>query len=146
MKTAPPAVKATAVKAVTKAAVTTTRKDAGAVAKKPAGTVVATRAKRGRAEERHPHPPVAYRLHALLHTIHSIEHHEDELCTLLTEIEREGTVGPEVGRELLALLEGLPLRAFVADLEAARRALETVTAGEAKAQKAVGAAAKRKRA
>lgn len=75
------------------------------------------------ASKAHPHPPVAYRLHALLHTMHSIEHHEDHLCTLLTEIERSGEIGPAVRKELTALLEVLPSQAFLADLEAARRAL-----------------------
>ena len=80
---------------------------------------------RGKATETgvHPHPPVAYRLHALLHTMHSIEHHEDQLCTLLTAIEREGAVSPALRRELAALLEELPGRAFASDLEAARKAL-----------------------
>ena len=71
----------------------------------------------------HPHPPMAYRLHALLHTMHSIEHHEDHLCTLLTAMEREGAVSPALEQELATLLEELPGEAFVADLEAARRAL-----------------------
>ena len=75
------------------------------------------------ADEAHRHPAVAYRLHALLHTMHSIEHHEDHLCTLLTEIEREGEVSSALGRELTALLVELPSEAFVADLEAARRAI-----------------------
>ena len=122
-----------------KAVVKTAVKAGGRAGKTQAGKVPVTRAGGAAKVETvsaHPHPPVAYRLHALLHTIHSIDHHEDHLCTLLTAIEREGAVSPALRRELAALLEELPMQAFVADLEAARQALSSGTARGTKQKRA----------
>ena len=137
------AAKTTKSKVVVKAADVTKRKAvAGGTSKPAAGaqrvsktetrTATARKAASGgretEASSAHPHPPVAYRLHALLHTMHSIEHREDQLCTLLTEIERAGVLAPAVRRELTMLLEELPSQAFLADLEAARQALAAAAA------------------
>lgn len=70
------------------------------------------------------HPPVFYRVNALLHTIRTIEEHEDQLCTILHEIQNSGTLSKKTGAELRALLEEIPSREYQGDLEALRAALE----------------------
>ncbi len=53
----------------------------------------------------------------------SIEHHEEQVCTLMTEIQRTGVVSVAVRRELRRLLEELPARAYQTDLDAVRDAV-----------------------
>lgn len=53
-------------------------------------------------------PPVYYRLYDLLHTLRSLECHQDQICAILSEIQRSGKAGAAVRRELTGLLEQLP--------------------------------------
>lgn len=69
-------------------------------------------------------PPVFYKVNALLHTIRCIEQHEDQLCTILHEIQTSGRVSEEISGELQALLEEMPSSEYQGDLEALRAALE----------------------
>jgi hypothetical protein len=64
-------------------------------------------------------------LHTLLHTVRSISQVEDELCTLLHEVERTGVLSPTAEAELHALLNRLPSHEYGEDLEAVRSLLST---------------------
>jgi hypothetical protein len=74
-----------------------------------------------------PAAQLTLRLHTLLHTVRSIAQVEDELCTLLHEAERTGTLTPEANAELQALLNKLPAHEYTADLEAVRSSLSLPT-------------------
>ena len=69
-------------------------------------------------------PPVYYPLYALLHTIRSLASHEDELCTLLAEIQRTGRLGPRSQRALSDLLHSVPAMSLHAEMEQAFSALD----------------------
>lgn len=73
-------------------------------------------------------PSAYYQLHALLETLRTIQCHEDELCTLLTEIQRTGKVGAGVRRELLKTLRSMPAMSLHAELDACFQALEEAAA------------------
>ena len=73
-------------------------------------------------------PAAYYRLHALLHTVRAIQCCEDDLCTLLTQIQRSGKVGAGVRREMLKTLESMPVMNLSAELDACFDALEDVAA------------------
>ncbi len=66
---------------------------------------------------------IMLRLHTLLHTVRSIAQVEDELCTLLHEVERTGALTPESSDELHKLLNKLPTHEYTDDLEAVRSSL-----------------------
>jgi hypothetical protein len=70
-----------------------------------------------------PASPITLRLHTLLHTVRSIAQVEDELCTLLHEAERTGSLTPEAFAELQTLLGKLPTHEYTEDLEAVRSSL-----------------------
>ena len=69
-------------------------------------------------------PDVYYPLHALLHTLRTLEQHQDQICTLLTDIQRSGKVGASVRKELTALLNQLPSATLDAELHQVWSALE----------------------
>ena len=53
-------------------------------------------------------PEVYYPLHSLLHTLRELQAHEDQLCTLLTEMQRTGKVTARIRSELSAFLTSFP--------------------------------------
>lgn len=69
-------------------------------------------------------PPVYYRVYALLQTIRALASHEDELCSLLAEIQRTGRIGPRSQRALSELLHSLPAMSLHAEIEQAFSALD----------------------
>jgi len=73
-------------------------------------------------------PPAYYHLHALLHTIRSLQCHEDDLCTLITEIQRSGRIGPRLHREITELLNNLPVASLEAELHGAFSAIDKAAA------------------
>lgn len=66
---------------------------------------------------------VAHRIESLLHTMRAIEHHEEQLCVLMTEIKNTGELSEALREELHGLLEELPADAYRLDLEAVSTAL-----------------------
>ena len=62
-------------------------------------------------------PSAYYSLHALLQTLRQFAAHEDDICTLLTEMEQTGKVSPKVSRELQKLLSDLPMFSLESELE-----------------------------
>ncbi|MGI4831368.1 MAG: hypothetical protein ACRYFU_24785 [Janthinobacterium lividum] len=70
-----------------------------------------------------PRSTIFYRLHALLHTIHAIERYEDQLCSLLHEIQTSGAVSEVVSEELRDLLEQIPSSGYQEEINAVREAL-----------------------
>ena len=69
------------------------------------------------------HPLIFYKVHALLHTLRTINGYEDQLCTLLEEIKRSGEVSETVHRELEQILEDIPSHEYVDDLKTLRNDL-----------------------
>jgi hypothetical protein len=65
-----------------------------------------------------------HRIHALLHTVRTIAHFEDELCTLLHAAEHAKASSPELCKELRALLTRMPANEYLYDLEAVRGAID----------------------
>lgn len=84
--------------------------------------------KKKAAEAPRPQSPVFYRLHALLHTIHAIEQYEDQLCSLMHEIQTSGTVSDVVSEELRELLEQIPSSGYQDEVNAVRQALPPTVA------------------
>lgn len=70
---------------------------------------------------------VSHKISALLHTMHCIAQHEDELCSLLHATKRANLVDAGLSDELLALLEAMPSREYRDDLEELREALHLNT-------------------
>jgi hypothetical protein len=70
-----------------------------------------------------PAAQLTLRLHSLLHTVRSIAQVEDDLCTLLHDVERTGALAPESSAELHILLNKLPAHEYAEDLEAVRSSL-----------------------
>ena len=69
--------------------------------------------------------PIAYQhLYALLHTLRSLAAHQDQVCTLLADIQRTGKLNATARRELNALLHELPTASLNAEVEAVFSALE----------------------
>lgn len=68
-------------------------------------------------------PPAFYRINALLHTMRSIEAHEERLCSLMNEIKTADAVSPEVLEELRDVLDSIPSDEYLEDLTALRRTL-----------------------
>ena len=73
-------------------------------------------------------PPAYCHLHALLETIRSLQSHEDDLCTILAEIRRRGTISPRLERQVETLLDELPAVRLHAEMDACFAALEGVAA------------------
>jgi len=73
-------------------------------------------------------PAAYYPLHSLLLTIRALACHEDQLCTLLTDIQRSGKVSARVRRELTELLGELPLQSLEAETQELWSALEEAAA------------------
>jgi hypothetical protein len=67
-------------------------------------------------------------VHALLQTLRDLQCHEDDLCTLLAEIQRSGKVGTAVRRELLKVLHSMPAMGLHAELDACFAAVEDAAA------------------
>jgi hypothetical protein len=91
-----------------------------ATRKKPCTEAIAT-ARRGL-------PPAYYQLHAVLETVRAMQCYEDELCTLLGQIQRSGKVGAGLRREILKTLRALPVMSLHAELDATLDALEEAAA------------------
>lgn len=53
-------------------------------------------------------PEVYYPLSSLLHTLRELQAHEDQLCTLLTELQRTGKLNARVRSELSSFLTSFP--------------------------------------
>jgi hypothetical protein len=73
-------------------------------------------------------PPAYYNLHALLETVRSMQCYEDDLCTLMAEIQRSGRVGAGVRRELINTLQSIPAMRLQAEMDACFEALEEAAA------------------
>jgi hypothetical protein len=69
-------------------------------------------------------PAVYYPLHSLLHTLRALDSHGDQICTLLTDIQRSGKVSASLRKELAGLLHDLPSAALLSELKAVFSALE----------------------
>ncbi len=69
-------------------------------------------------------PGVYYPLHSLLHTLRTLQSHEDQICSLLADIQRTGKVGAATRKDLTAMLHNLPAAAFDQELHAVWSALE----------------------
>ncbi len=64
-----------------------------------------------------------YRINTLLHTMRAIARHEDQLCTLMTEIRTSGLVNETLDQDLRDLLEQMPAHEYLDDVEAVRETL-----------------------
>ena len=73
-------------------------------------------------------PAAYYQLHALLQTVRALQCCEDDLCTLLAEIQRSGKVGAGVRRDMLKTLHSMPVMNLHAELDACLDALEEAAA------------------
>lgn len=73
-------------------------------------------------------PHAYYRLHALLETVRAMQCYEDDLCTLLAEIQRSSKVGAGVRRDLLKTLHSMPAMSLQAEMDACLDALEEAAA------------------
>jgi len=73
-------------------------------------------------------PAAYYQLHALLQTVRALQCSEDDLCTLLAQIQRSGKLGAGVRRELLKTLDGMPVMSLQAEMDACLDALEEAAA------------------
>lgn len=69
-------------------------------------------------------PPAYHHLYALLHTLRHLAAQQDDICTLLAEIQRTGKLTAPTRRELTTLLHDLPTRSLDAELDATLSALE----------------------
>ena len=66
---------------------------------------------------------LVYRINTLLHTMRAIARHEDQLCTLMTEIRTFGLVNETLDQDLRDLLEQMPAHEYLDDVEAVRETL-----------------------
>lgn len=73
-------------------------------------------------------PSAYYSLHALLQTLRQFAQHEDQICSLLAEMERTGKVSAQVARELRRLLGDLPLFSLESELESLAESLTPAAA------------------
>ena len=69
-------------------------------------------------------PPAYHQLYALLHTLRSLDAHNERICTLLTDIRRIGKLTAGTRRELTALIHDLPISALHAEADAVLSAVE----------------------
>jgi hypothetical protein len=91
-----------------------------AKAKKPCAEATAT-PRRGL-------PAAYYNLHALLETVRAMQCYEDDLCTLLTQIQRTGRVTAGVRRELINTLQSIPALRMQTEMDACFDAIEEAAA------------------
>ncbi|MBS1814958.1 MAG: hypothetical protein JSS87_08810 [Acidobacteria bacterium] len=89
-----------------------------AVTKRPAKKAVKRSAVKKRAVPAY--SPLYYDLHSLLHTVRHIAAAEDELCSLLEEAKASGEMDKATVRDLRRVLERLPVREFVSEVESVR--------------------------
>ena len=61
--------------------------------------------------------PAYYHLHALLQTVRQLGTHEDEICSLLSELQHKNKPSAALRRELDSLLAELPLHRLTAEVE-----------------------------
>jgi hypothetical protein len=73
-------------------------------------------------------PTAYYQVHALLETVRAMQCCEDDLCTLLADIQRTGKVGAGVRRELVKVLHSMPVMNLHAEMDACFDALEEAAA------------------
>jgi hypothetical protein len=69
-------------------------------------------------------PGAYYQLHALLQTLRALASHEDDICALLTEIERTGRISATARRDLSRMLGSLPLHSLHQELDELGDALQ----------------------
>lgn len=72
------------------------------------------------------HPPIYYRLHALLHTVQTISRFEDQLAGLLHEAGHAEALDDAAREELHTLLLDMPSSSYHAELDALHEALHTL--------------------
>ena len=89
-----------------------------AVAKRPAKKAAKRVAVKKRAVPAY--APLYYDLHSLLHTVRHIAAAEDELCSLMEEAKASGEMDKAMARDLRRVLERLPVREFVSEVESVR--------------------------
>ena len=53
-----------------------------------------------------------HHMHGLLHTMQTIQEHEEQLCSMTNEIRKSGRISPALRRDLRSLLEQLPAREY----------------------------------
>ena len=70
-------------------------------------------------------PPVFYRVNSLLHTVRHIARYEDQVCTLLHEIQTSGQLNPTTHEELTVLLGEIPSSEYLDELRALEQALHS---------------------
>ena len=73
-------------------------------------------------------PRAYYEVHALLESVRAMQCCEEDLCALLTTIQRSGKVGAGVRRELLNVLHSMPVMSLHAEMDACFAALEEAAA------------------
>ncbi len=83
-----------------------------------------------------------HRLHALLHTVRTIAHFEDELCTLLHAAEHAETLSPELSKELTTVLGNMPKDDYLDELEAVRSSIDMPARRRPRTAKKVSSKAK----
>ncbi len=66
-------------------------------------------------------------LRTLLHTVRCVSQHEDALCTLLHNLQHHPENSAELTAELHTLLDELPSRDYIDDLNALHRVLPPLT-------------------
>ena len=69
-------------------------------------------------------PEVYYPLHSLLQTLRELEAHENQLCTLLTELQRTGKITARVRSDLSAFLTSFPAASLEQEVRAIFYALD----------------------
>lgn len=73
-------------------------------------------------------------IHSLLYTLRAIAEREDQLCTVMHHLRTFGKLTPALAGELHEILEEIPTREYLHDIDALRASLSTVEGGGAKAQ------------
>jgi hypothetical protein len=68
---------------------------------------------------------LSHRLGTFLHTMRSIQQHEQELCTLMHHFERDSSTNPEAIEELRNIVSNMPGRDYLDDLGALQDSLES---------------------
>jgi hypothetical protein len=69
---------------------------------------------------------LSHKVGTLLHTMRSIQQHEQELCTLMHDFERDSSANPEAIEELRHIVSSMPTRDYLDDLSALQESLESV--------------------
>ena len=63
-------------------------------------------------------PEPYYPLVSLLHTLREMQAHEDQICSLLTEIQRSGKLTANLRRDLSAFMASFPAASMKQEIEA----------------------------